>query len=87
MLGYALKSAAYGCAALGLAFETVGELAPGAFDKAGDLLLGFALARLDRRIQEEPQQPTLPFCGGMRGNVLERMNRGLGKLGEGREGG
>src|SRR6185369_14465289 len=75
--------------ALGLSFEVVGELAPGAREQAGHLLLGLAMARFDQAIQEAAQQPTLAL-GRMLGDlsrVLGRIKDGGWERGEGRKGG
>src|SRR5690349_5902485 len=72
MLGCVLRSAAQE-GALGLAFEAVGELAPGAREQAGHLLLGLTLTRFDQRVQEAAQQPTLGGVLGQTGGCWARI--------------
>src|SRR3954453_11034935 len=86
MLGCVLKSAAQE-GALGLAFEAVGELAPGACEQAGHLLFGFTLAGLDQRLQDAAQQPTPALCGRRYGSVVGESGGARWEFGEGREGG
>ena len=51
------------------------------------MLLGFAPARLDERVQEAAQQPSLRVRRHESGYGLRRTGRPLDRLGEGREGG